>query len=143
MSMISTKGRYALRVMIDLSEHNTGSYIPLKDIAERQEISQKYLESIMAMLSRAGFVDALHGKGGGYRLNRAPDDYTVASILKLTEGTLAPVSCLENDGTGCKRAANCRTLPMWKELNRIVEEYLGGVTVGDLARNVPADNYVI
>jgi len=141
--MISTKGRYALRVMVDLSEHNAGAYIPLKDIAERQGISQKYLESIMSVLSKAGFVDALHGKGGGYKLNRAPDEYTVSSILKLTEGTLAPVSCLEGDHITCDRAATCRTLPMWIELDRLINSYLEGITVGDLVKNVSEGNYMI
>ena len=141
--MISTKGRYALRVMIDLTEHNTDAYIPLKDIAERQEISQKYLESIMTVLSKAGFVDALHGKGGGYRLNRSPHEYTVGSVLKLTEGTLAPVSCLENGHTTCSRAATCRTLPMWSELNQLIDNYLEGITMQDLAKTSPTGDYCI
>ena len=123
--MISTKGRYALRVMIDLAEHNTGSYIPLKDIAARQEISQKYLESIVVILSKAGVLSGLHGKGGGYKLNRTPDQYTVGDILRLTEGSLAPVSCLETGESPCRRAAECRTLPMWTKLNEIIENYLG------------------
>ncbi len=141
--MISTKGRYALRVMVDLAEHNIDAYIPLKDIAERQEISQKYLESIMAVLSKTGFVDALHGKGGGYRLNRSPNEYTVGSLLKLTEGTLAPVACLEKEHNKCDRASNCRTLPMWAELDRLINNYLEGITVGDLARNISSGEYVI
>ncbi len=141
--MISTKGRYALRVMVDLTEHNTDEYTPLKDIAERQGISQKYLESIMTVLSKAGFVDALHGKGGGYRLNHSPNEYTVGSVLKLTEGTLAPVACLENAPNNCSRAANCRTLPIWTELDRLIDHYLEGITVGDLAKNVPGDEYLI
>lgn len=141
--MISTKGRYALRVMVDLTEHNTDTYIPLKDIAERQEISQKYLESIMTVLSKVGFVDALHGKGGGYRLNRSPNEYTVGSVLKLTEGTLAPVACLENEHNKCDRAAKCRTLPMWTELDRLINNYLEGITVGDLAGNISSGDYVI
>lgn len=141
--MVSTKGRYALRVMVDLAEQNVEAYIPLKDIAERQEISQKYLESIMAVLSKAGFVDALHGKGGGYRLNRSPNEYTVGSILKLTEGTLAPVACLEKDHNKCDRAPNCRTLPMWAELDRLINNYLEGITVGDLAKNISSGEYVI
>ncbi len=131
--MISTRGRYALRVMIDLSEHAKDAYIPLKDIAERQAIPQKYLESIMAVLSKSGFVDALHGKGGGYRLNRPADDYTVGSVLKLTEGTLAPVACLESERNKCDRADKCRTLPMWTELDSLIDKYLAGVTIRDLA----------
>ena len=102
--MISTKGRYALRVMIDLAEHNSGGYVPLADIAKRQEISEKYLESIVSMLSKKGLVDALRGKGGGYRLNRAPDQYTVADILYVTEGSMAPVACLEPGAKTCDRA---------------------------------------
>ncbi len=141
--MISTKGRYALRVMVDLTEHKTDAYIPLKDIAKRQEISQKYLESIMTVLSKAGFVDALHGKGGGFRLNRAPNEYTVGSVLKLTEGTLAPVACLEHEHNKCDRAANCRTLPMWTELDQLINNYLEGITVGDLAKNISSGDYVI
>lgn len=132
--IISTKGKYALSALADLSDHNTGAYIPLKDIAERQEISQKYLESIMTVLSKAGFVDALHGKGGGYRLNRAADKYTVGSVLKLTEGTLAPVACLENKNCKCERAASCRTLPIWIELDHLINNYLEGITLADLAQ---------
>jgi Rrf2 family iron-sulfur cluster assembly transcriptional regulator len=141
--MISTKGRYALRVMVDLSEQNTTTYIPLKDIAKRQEISQKYLESIMTVLSKAGFVDALHGKGGGYKLNREPDQYTVASILKLTEGSLAPVACLEHGHKKCERSANCKTLPMWIELDNLINNYLEAITLADLANNVSSGDYII
>ncbi len=99
--IVSTKGRYALRVMIDLAEHNTGTYIPLMDIAKRQEISEKYLESIVSLLSKSGLVSALRGKGGGYRLNRPADAYTVGDILRVTEGELAPVSCLEGENNLC------------------------------------------
>ena len=141
--MISTKGRYALRVMVDLTEHGSNAYIPLKEIAERQEISQKYLESIMTLLSKAGFVDALHGKGGGYRLNRSPNEYAVAGVLKLTEGTLAPVTCLEHPKNQCDRAATCRTLPMWTELDRLINQYLEGISVGDLAGCISNGDYVI
>ncbi|MDC7125137.1 MAG: Rrf2 family transcriptional regulator [Spirochaetales bacterium] len=141
--MISTKGRYALRVMIDLSEHDQSKYIPLKGIAERQKISSKYLESIMTVLSKADFVDALHGKGGGYKLNRSPEQYSVASILKLTEGTLAPVACLGQGAKKCDQSANCKTLPMWIELDRIIDNYLEGVTIGDLAKNNLNCDYVI
>ena len=102
--MISTKGRYALRVMIDLAESGLEEYVPLKEIADREEISRKYLENIMTVLSKAGLVDAIHGKGGGYRLNRRPEEYTLAEILNLTEGTLAPVSCMENGQCSCDHA---------------------------------------
>lgn len=141
--MVTTKGRYALRVMVDLTDHNTGTYTPLKDIAERQGISQKYLESIMTVLSKADFVDALQGKGGGYRLNRAPEEYTVGSILKLTEGSLAPVPCLDMDGEKCENSGQCRELPMWAQLDRIINDYLEGITLGDIARNVSDGHYII
>lgn len=140
---ISTKGRYALRVMIDLAEHNTGEYIPLKDIAERQDISRKYLESIVVILSKAGVVAGLHGKGGGYKLNREPDQYTVGTILKLTEGSLAPVSCLESGNNPCKRAAECQTLPIWEHLNQLIDDYLESITIADLVSQDSGGNYVI
>ncbi len=141
--MISTKGRYALRVMIDLAEHNTGGYIPLTDIAKRQEISEKYLESIVSVLSKKGFVDALRGKGGGYRLNRAPDAYTAAAILKAVEGSLAPVACLGEDAAPCKRAAECRTLSMWTQFYEMINDFFEGVSIADLIREEPAGDFVI
>ena len=118
--IISTKGRYALRVMIDLAEHQTDSYIPLKEIARRQEISEKYLESILKILVQHKLLTGLRGKGGGYRLTRAPELYTVGSILRLTEGDLAPVACLEETASPCPRMAGCRTLPMWRELDQLI-----------------------
>ncbi len=130
--MVSTKGRYALRVMVDLSQHEDGSYIPLKDIAERQEISQKYLESIMVVLSKAGFVDSLHGKGGGYKLNRHPEEYTVGSILKLTEGSLSPVSCIDSGECTCQRSSECCTLPMWTKLDRLIDQFFESITIADI-----------
>lgn len=139
----STKGRYALRVIIDLAEHNTGKYIPLNDIASRQEISEKYLESIVSVLSKNGYVDALRGKGGGYRLNRSPDEYTVGSIIKLIEGSLAPVACLEPGAKPCSRASECRTVGMWSGLHRLIDDYLEGITVGDLIRGDTAVDFVI
>lgn len=141
--MISTRGRYALRVMVDLAEQDTGKYIPLKDIAARQDISRKYLESIMTILSKAGFLDALHGKGGGFRLSRPPKEYSVGSILKLTERTLAPVACLEHEARPCDRAAGCKTLPMWRELDRLINGYLEGVSLADLAENPASVDYII
>ena len=122
--MISTKGRYALRVMLDLADHNTGEYIPLKDIAQRQEISVKYLENILASLSRANLVDAIRGKGGGYRLCRAPEAYAAGEIIRLAEGSLATVSCLKGEKNGCEKAGHCRALPLWKGLDQVVDEYL-------------------
>ena len=129
--MISSKGRYALRVMIDLAEHPDEGYIPLQTIAARQGISEKYLESILAVLSKAKLLDALRGKGGGYRLSRPAGSYTAFEILSLTEGTLAPVTCLES-GPQCENAANCRTLPLWQGLDRVIAEYLGSYTLADL-----------
>ena len=130
--MISTKGRYALRVMIDLTEHQTGEYIPLKAIAQRQGISEKYLESILKALVRENLLTGVRGKGGGYRLTRAPETYTVGEILRLTEGSLASVACLETAEKGCERASECLTLPLWQELDRIVEDFLQSVTLQDL-----------
>ncbi len=130
--MVSTKGRYALRVMLDLAEHRNEGYIRLQDIAQRQEISEKYLEGIIVVLSKAGFVDALRGKGGGYRLNRDPEEYTVGSILKLTEGSLAPVACLECAPNRCARAGRCATLPMWEKLDKMIDNFFEGITLRQL-----------
>lgn len=141
--LISTKGRYALRVMLDLAEQDPARYTPLKDIAARQDISQKYLEGIMTTLSKAGLIEGLHGKGGGYRLQKKPEQYTAGSILRLTEGSLAPVACLSENAAPCEQAAKCRTLPMWRELNQIINDYLNQVTLADLLQNQTADNYII
>ena len=130
--IVSTKGRYALRVMVYFVLHGGTDYIPLKEIAEAEGISQKYLESIMTTLSKAGFVDALHGKGGGYRLNRKPEEYTVGSILKLTEGSLNTVSCTTQGPGACNRASCCHTLPMWEKLDAMVESFFEGITLWDL-----------
>ena len=132
--LISSRGRYALRVMIDLAEHDDGAYIPMKEVAQRQAISLKYLERILPILVSAKLVEGLHGKGGGYRLTRKPEDYRISEILRLTEGDLAPVACLECNAEKCKRTAECRTLPMWMELNRRVNEYLDSVTIADLMK---------
>lgn len=132
--IVSTKGRYALRVMIDLAEQQTQDRVPLKEIAERQQISQKYIEAIMTILSKHGFVDAVHGKGGGYRLNKKPEDYKVGDILRLTEGSLSPVACLEKGAEECPRKAECRTLPMWTKLDELVEGYLDSVTLAQLMK---------
>ena len=132
---VSTRGRYALRVMIDLAENSNQERIPLKEIAERQGISQKYIESIMTLLSKNKFVDAVHGKGGGYKLNKKPQEYRVGDILRLTEGTLAPVACLEKNAPPCDRKKFCRTLPMWTKLDKLVEDYLDSVTLSDLTKS--------
>lgn len=132
--MISSRGRYALRVMIDLAEHDDGAYIPMKEVAQRQDISLKYLEKILPQLVAAKLVEGQHGKGGGYRLTRAPENYPIGEILRLTEGDLAPVACLECGAEACKRTADCRTLPMWSELNRRINDYLDSVTIADLMK---------
>ena len=142
--LISTKGRYALRVMIDLAEHQSDAFVSLRGIAERQEISEKYLESIIRMLVKAKVVDSLRGKGGGYRLKKDPDQYTAGSILRLTEESLAPVSCLEANAEACPRAGSCRTLTLWQGLDKVICEYLESVTIADLMEQGAAgDDYVI
>ena len=142
--LISTRGRYALRVMVDLAEHRAQGYIPLKEIAERQEISEKYLESIVVLLVKARMLDGVRGKGGGYRLTREPEQYTVASILRLTEGTLAPVNCLEENAQTCPMRDECRTLPMWRRLDEMIHMFFEGITLADLMNDAPdGDNYVI
>ena len=133
--IVSTKGRYALRVMLCFAQRNPSEYIPLKEIAESEEISQKYLESIMTILSKAGFVDAVHGKGGGYRLNRKPEEYTVGSILRLTEGTLAPVSCTTQGAAACSRSSCCQTLPMWEKLEKMINDFFEDITLADLLKD--------
>lgn len=141
---ISTRGRYALRVMIDLAEHSGEKYIPLKDIVARQEISQKYLEGIMTDLSKAGLLDGQHGKGGGYKLARSPEDIAVWDVLVVTEGDLAPIACLDKDSEPCARAAECRTLPMWEKLYELIRDYLKGKSLADLMQgDNGGDNYVI
>ena len=142
--LISTKGRYALRVMIDLAEHQTDEFISLKGIAQRQEISEKYLESISRMLVKARVLESLRGKGGGYKLKKAPEAYTVGSILRLTEESLAPVSCLEQGADACPKAAKCRTLPLWQGLDKVIHDYLESVTIADLMEHGSVgDDYVI
>ena len=141
---ISTKGRYALRVLIDMAEHQTDGYIPLKEIAKRQDISEKYLESIVKSLVKGGVVEGMRGKGGGYRLTKAPQLYTVGSILRLTEGSLAPVTCLERGSQQCARMADCPTLPVWRKLDELVNNYLDSVTLADLmATGGVGNDYVI
>ena len=130
--IVSTKGRYALRVMIDLAEHQSEKYVPLKEVAARQEISEKYLESIVSLLVKGGLVEGVRGKGGGYRLRRPLQDYSAGEILRLTEGSLAPVSCLEGEENACPRAGQCHTLPMWTKLEGLINSYLDSVTLADL-----------
>lgn len=141
---ISTKGRYALRVMIDLAEHNTGEYIPLMDIAKRQDISEKYLEAIVATLSKNDFLISLRGKGGGYKLARNPEEYSVLSILLVTEGSLAPVACLEKKPNKCPKAAECKTIRMWEGFENTVTKYFENITVLDLVNACNGnDSYII
>ena len=142
--MISTRGRYALRVMIDLAEQGRETYTPLKEVAERQRISKKYIEAIMASLSKAGLVDAVHGKGGGYRLCRPPEQINVGDILNYTEGTLAPVACLEAGAAPCERASECRTLEFWRGLDAAIRSYTATCTLADLVRTgQPGNDYII
>lgn len=133
--MISSRGRYCLRVMVDLAEHQGEGYIPMKDVAKRQGISLKYMEKLLPVLVKNTVVEGLQGKTGGYRLTRKPEAYTLGEILRLTEGSLAPVACLECGAAACDRAAQCRTLPVWTELDRIVNQYLDSVTLADLLKN--------
>ncbi len=142
--LVSTKGRYALRIMIDLAEHRSDSYIPLKAVAKRQEISEKYLEGIIKLLVRNKLLSGVRGKGGGYRLTKSPEQYTVGSILRVTELSLAPVSCLDSWQEACPRALSCRTLPMWQGLNQVIHDYLDHITLADLIQSEqPGNDYVI
>lgn len=142
--MISTKGRYALRVLVDMAEHQNDGYVPLREIAARQEISEKYLESIVKTLVRGGVLSGLRGKGGGYRLNVSPERCTVGLVLRLTEGSLAPVACLEAGGVSCGRLAECRTISMWRGLDEVINNYLDQYTIADLMQvNDPGNQYII
>ena len=140
--LISTRGRYALRVMIDLAEKQKSGYIPMKDVAARQEVSLKYIERIIPVLAKNNYVEGVHGKGGGYRLTRAPEEYRVGDILRMTEGGLAPVACLECGAGPCERAAECRTLEMWTKFHGMINDYFDGITIADLMRRkelLPSD----
>lgn len=131
---ISTKGRYALRLMIDVAEHSNGNYVSLKDIATRQELSTKYLEQIVGQLSKAGFLKSSRGAQGGYQLARSPEEYTVGDILRLTEGNLAPVTCLQDDENQCQRCEGCATLDFWTGLYRVINQYIDRFTLADLVK---------
>ena len=132
--MIATRGRYAIRVMIDLAEHTEDGYIPMKEVARRQGISLKYLERILPALTKNNLITGVHGKGGGYRLNRHPEEYTAGEILRLTEGSLAPVACLECNASPCSRQASCKTLSMWKKYYDLTNTYFDSITIADLLR---------
>lgn len=129
---ISTKGRYALRMLIDLAEHQNCGYVALKDIADRQNISKKYLEQIIPIFNKSDILKTTRGSQGGYKLSKSPDKYTVGEILRLTEGSLAPVYCLNQDPKECERSGECPTLPVWQGLNRVINEYLDGITLQDI-----------
>lgn len=135
--LISTRGRYALRVLIDLAQNGSNNYIPMKDVANRQGLSLKYIERIMPILSKNNLVEGVHGKGGGYKLTKSPQDYKIGDILRLTEGNLAPVACLESCAKPCERASECLTLPMWKDFHKLVNNYFDNIT---LAKLIESDN---
>ena len=132
--MISTRGRYALRVMIDLAMNQGEGYVPMKDVAARQELSLKYLEQILPALTRNKLVEGIQGKGGGYRLTREPKDYKIGEILRVTEKDLAPVSCLAENAPECERRQQCRTIDFWQGLNDVVNDYLDKSTLADLIK---------
>ena len=136
--MVSTRGRYALRVLVDLAEHQGDGYITLKEIAGRQEISEKYLETIVKDLVKLRILEGVRGKGGGYRLDKKPEEINVLEILRVMEGTLAPVACLAQDSKPCSRSADCRTLPLWQGLDQVVSDYLQKFTIQDLVRQTEA-----
>ena len=141
--MISTKGRYSLRILLDLAEHRNGSFIPMKDVAKRQGISLKYIERLLPPLKEAGLIDSLHGKGGGYKLTREPDRYDLWEILLTAEGDLAPVECLREDGEQCSRSAQCRTLPVWENYYKLIKNYFSGITLADLLKTDVEYDYII
>lgn len=143
---ISTKGRYALRMLLDLAEHQNCGFIALKDIAERQNISKKYLEQIIPIFNRSGILKTIRGSQGGYQLAKTPDKYTVGEILRLTEGSLSPISCVEEEPTECKRSGDCAMLPVWQGLYHVINEYLNGITLQDILdqqRERYTNDYVI
>lgn len=143
---ISTKGRYALRMLVDLAEHQNDGFVSLKEIAERQNISKKYLEQIVPVLNKSDVLKTNRGFQGGYRLSKSPEKYTVGEILRITEGSLSPVACLDQDPIVCERSGECATLPIWQGLNRVINEYLDGITLQDILdqqRNLYANDYVI
>lgn len=131
---ISTKGRYAVRLMIDIAAHSGGGNVSIKDVAERQNISLKYLEQIVNMLSKKGYLKSQRGSQGGYKMTRSPEEYTVGDILRVTEGDMAPVACLEDEGNSCLRAETCPTLGFWKGFYKTVNDYIDGTTIADLLR---------
>lgn len=143
---ISTKGRYALKLMLDLAVNNTGEYITIKSISQRQELSDKYLEQIITQLSRAGFVKSTRGAQGGYRLARNPEEYTVGSILRLFEGTLAPVACVEDEQGACDKTGQCALLDVWVQLHEAINNVVDNITLADLVHkqnSLSGNDYMI
>lgn len=140
--VFSTKGRYALRLMVDLTLHNSGEYIALKDVSQRQNISVKYLEQIVPLLSKAGMLKSVRGPQGGYKLSKSPREYTAGDILRITEGSLAPIPCLENGADGCERRNECTTVDFWNGLYKAVTDYVDSVTLEDLADKYKAKTSV-
>lgn len=132
---ISTKGRYSLRMLLDLAEHRDKGFVPLKDIAARQNVSKKYLEQIVALFNSSDILRTNRGYQGGYMLIKRPDQYTVGEILRITEGGLCPISCLETDPNECPRSGFCKTLPVWKGLDAVISDYLDGITLQDILDN--------
>lgn len=141
--MISTRGRYSIRILLDIAEHSTGDYIPMKEVAERQGISLKYIEKMMPDLKKGGLVDSTHGIRGGYRLLKTPEDITLFEILTLAEGDLAPVACLQKDSAVCERSAECKTLPIWEKYYELTKNYFSGITLADVAGIKSENNFVI
>ena len=141
--MISTKGRYSIRILLDLAEHRNGEFIPMKEVAGRQGISLKYIERLMPALKAAGLVESVHGIGGGYRLTREPEEYSLWEILELAEGDLAPVACLQPEAPVCQRADECRTLGVWQGFYDLTRDYFSRITLADLLEIPAGDNYVI
>lgn len=141
--MISTKGRYSIRILLDLAEHRNGEFIPMKEVAGRQGISLKYIERLMPALKAAGLVESVHGIGGGYRLTREPEEYSLWEILELAEGDLAPVACLQPGAPVCQRADECRTLGVWQGFYDLTRDYFSRITLADLLDMPAGDNYVI
>ena len=133
--MVSTRGRYALRVIVDLAENAVDGHVPMREVAERQGLSLKYLERILPLLVSEHLVEGIHGKGGGYRLSKDPSKISVGEVLRITEGDIAPVACLENNAVKCEHINDCRTLPVWKGLNDRINEYLDGVSIADLMKD--------
>lgn len=130
--MVSSKGRYALTVMVDIAKNGTDEFVSLTDVAERENLSIKYLESIISILNKGGMLISARGKNGGYKLSRKPEEYNINDILLLTEGSLAPVNCIMQDGVQCDKAAQCTTLPLWAGLDKVIDNYLSGITLADI-----------